>query len=198
MTEDTPHRPTSEKGRVREQVVNTLLEAFSAGTVRGVVARSADFYGPGADGNGIPNMLVLQRMLAGKAAQWIVSADQPHSLTYSTDCGRALPLLVADESAHNRVWHLPTAHPPITIRRMVEIAADILGAAGKIQTMPRWMLRVGGLFDRTIRELPEMAYQYDRPYLFDSTAFEEHFAFAPTSYEQGIRETIASMHGPEA
>ncbi len=194
MTEDTPHRPTSEKGRVREGVVNTLLDAFNSGTVRGVVARSADFYGPGADGNGIPNMLVLQRMRAGKAAQWIADADQPHSLTYTTDCGRALPLLVADKTAHNRVWHLPTAHPPISIRRMARIAAEILEISPRTQTMPAWMLRIGGLFDRTIRELPEMAYQYDRPYLFDSTAFEQHFAFTPTSYEQGIRETIVSMH----
>lgn len=63
-------------------------------------------------------------------------------------------------------------------------------APARMSVLPRWMLSVGGLFDRTIRELPEMAYQYDRDYLFDSSRFETHFHFSPTSYEQGIRETL--------
>ena len=192
-TENTPHHPTSIKGTVRQRVTETVLEAFESGAVNGVIARSADFYGPGANANGIPNLLVLQRIVAGKSARWLASADALHSLTYTSDCGRALPLLVGDESTYNRVWHLPTAHPAITMRRFVEIAAQIAETKPRVSIMPRWMLSVGGLFDKTLRELPEMAYQYDRDYIFDSSQFESHFSFSPTSYEQGIRETISSI-----
>ena len=191
MTETAPHRPTSEKGKVRAQVADMLLEAFSSGRVNGVIARSADFYGPGADLNGIPNVVILERLLAGKSAQWIIDADKVHSLTYAPDCGRALPLLVADESSYNQVWHLPTARQPITMRRFAEIAADEVGSPARVSVLPKWMLKLVGLFDKTLRELPEMGYQNDRDYIFDSSKFERHFDFEPTSYEQGIRETIA-------
>ncbi len=195
MTEEAPHRPTSKKGIVRAEVAEMLLGAFSQGKIHGAIARSADFYGPGANVTGIPNVVILERLIAGKAAQWIVDADKLHSLSYAPDCARALPLIVADENAYDQVWHLPTAGPAITMRRFTELAAAELGAQAKIATLPKWMLTLAGLFDKTLRELPEMSYQNDRDYIFDSTKFEKHFAFTPTSYEQGIRETIAYYRG---
>lgn len=189
MTEQTPHQPVSKKGAIRAEVVEQLQDAYAGGRINAVVARSADFYGPGADKNGIPNLLVFDRLNRGKTAQWPANADVPHSFTYTSDCGRALPMLVWDETAHNRVWHLPTANPPITGRRFVEIAAEQFDQPGKVSLLKPWMLRTVGLFDRTVKELVEMNYQNTSDYIFDSSAFEEHFAFTPTSYEQGIAET---------
>ena len=34
-----------------------------------------------------------------------------------------------------------------------------------------------------------MAYQYEQPYLFDSTKFTAAFGFEPVSYENGIGQT---------
>lgn len=191
MTEDTPHNPTSRKGAVRAEIVETLDREVSAGSLSAIVARSADFYGPGAERNGIMNQLIIEKLLAGTAAQWVADADVPHSVTYTTDCGRAIPLLVADETSYNQVWHMPTASPPITMRRFTEIAADEIGAKPKLTVLKPWMLRLAGIFDRTVRELPEMLYQNDRDYIFDSSKFTERYAFAPTAYEQGIAETVA-------
>jgi nucleoside-diphosphate-sugar epimerase len=178
------------KERFASYVADALLEAFSSGKVNGVIARSADFYGPGADSNGVPNLVIFERLVSGKSAQWIIDADKVHSLTYTPDCGRALPLLTADESSYNQVWHLPTAHPPITMRHFAEIAAAEIGTQARMSVLPMWMLKLAGLLDKTMRELPEMGYQNDRDYIFDSSRFEQHFGFEPTSYEQGIRETI--------
>jgi nucleoside-diphosphate-sugar epimerase len=191
MTEQTPHNPTSRKGAVRAEIVETLDREVSAGSLSAIVARSADFYGPGAERNGIMNLLIIEKLLAGKAAQWVADADVLHSVTYTTDCGRAVPLLVADETSYNQVWHMPTASPPITMRRFTEIAAREIGAKPKLSVLSPWMLRLAGIFDRTVRELPEMLYQNDRDYIFDSSKLTERYAFAPTSYEQGIAETVA-------
>jgi nucleoside-diphosphate-sugar epimerase len=181
-------RVCSEK---RAEIVETLDREVSAGSLSAIVARSADFYGPGAERNGIMNLLIIEKLLAGKAAQWVADADVLHSVTYTTDCGRAVPLLVADETSYNQVWHMPTASPPITMRRFTEIAAREIGAKPKLSVLSPWMLRLAGIFDRTVRELPEMLYQNDRDYIFDSSKLTERYAFAPTSYEQGIAETVA-------
>jgi hypothetical protein len=53
------------------------------------------------------------------------------------------------------------------------------------------MLRMATLFDRTVRELIEMLYQYDRPYIFESSKFERRFGFTPTPYLRGSAETVA-------
>lgn len=195
MTEETPHRPTSKKGRVRAQIAEALIEAYESGRIRGIIARSADFYGPGAEKNGVPNVLIIDRMVQGKRPQWLADAKTVHSLTYTTDCGRALPLLAADERAHNQIWHLPTAHPPITMEQFAALCAEQLDVRPKVSVLGSLALRLGGLFDSTIRELPEMLYQNRSDYVFDSTKFERHFSFEPTSYEQGITETVAYHRG---
>ncbi|MFW5694419.1 MAG: NAD-dependent epimerase/dehydratase family protein [Alkalispirochaeta sp.] len=190
MTEETPHNPTSRKGAVRAKIADHMTEAWESGRIHGVIARSADFYGPGAERTSPVNMLLVDRLIRGKKPKWLVDSDMPHSLTYTSDCGRALPLLVDDRSAHNSVWHLPTAHPALTGYELARLVATIVDSPPRLSVLSTGALRLGGLFDRTIRELLEMTYQNDRAYLFDSSRFEEHFGFTPTSYEHGLRETI--------
>lgn len=190
MTEGTAHRPVSKKGEVRARIAEQLQKEYESGALQAVIARSADFYGPGAEKTGIPNLLILEKLIKGSKAQWLADADRPHSLTYTSDCGRALYLLVGDEKAYNQVWHLPTAQPALTARQLTEIAAEELGVEPKISVLAPWMVSAGGIFDRTIKELSEMLYQNKEEYVFDSSKFEEQFSFTPTSYKQGIQETI--------
>jgi nucleoside-diphosphate-sugar epimerase len=190
MTEETPHNPVSKKGEIRARIADRLIDEYSSGRLRAIIARSADFYGPGGERNGVPNVLIVDRLLAGKSPQWMVEVDKPHSLTYTKDCGKALPLLAADKSAYNQIWHLPTASPAISMRRFMELAAGFLKKQAKPAVLSRSMLTLAGLFDRTVRELPEMLYQNTENYLFDSSKFDKHFDFSPTSYERGIEATV--------
>jgi hypothetical protein len=59
--------------------------------------------------------------------------------------------------------------------------------------LPRWMVRMAGLFNGIVRESVEMLYQNDSDYLFDSSKFDKAFGFRATSYSHGIRETVRSM-----
>lgn len=190
MTEETPYRPTSKKGEVRARIAEELQNAWESGGVQGFIARSADFYGPGAETNGIPNMLIIERLLQGKRAQCLGRMDKPHSYTYTSDCGRALYLLVGDEGARNQVWHLPTASPPPTNREFLDLVASELGVPPKHTLLGPLSMKLGSLFDRTIKEVGEMLYQNLEAYIFDSTKFQERYDFVPTSYAQGVRETI--------
>ena len=190
MTEETPVRPSSEKGRIRAQIADLLLEEMRGGRISALIARAADFYGPHAAASSVPYVLALAPMLAGRRPRWLVSAKTRHSYSYTMDCAKALLLLSGADDAFGQVWHLPTAHPPITGEEFIGIAARSLGHPLRYSVLSRGMLGLAGLFNRQIYELSLMTYQNDRDYVFDSSKFERRFRFTPTSYEQGIGETL--------
>jgi nucleoside-diphosphate-sugar epimerase len=192
MTEETPYDPSSRKGDLRARLATQIMSEVRKGNITAIIARSADFYGPGTAKTSIPDVLVFQRLLKGRQAQWLVRADMPHSLTYVPDAARALLQLATDANAWNQVWHLPTASPAITGKAFIETAARILGKQPGYTILPPWMIRLGGLFDRTTAELYEMLYQYAYDYRFDSTKYEKAYHFTPTSYEEGIKATALS------
>jgi nucleoside-diphosphate-sugar epimerase len=186
MTEQTPVRPTSEKGRIRAAALRTLDDAVARGLAV-TIGRSADFYGPRAT-TSVFNSFALAPIAAGKAATWLFDADQPHSLSYTPDIGRALAVLGTDPEARGRTWHLPTA-PALTGRQYVDIASD---SSARTKVMGRTMMRIGALFNGSAREALELEYQNSQPYLFDSTLFESTFAMAPTPIATGIAASLAA------
>src|SRR4030095_3936782 len=62
-------------------------------------------------------------------------AEVPHSLTYTRDCGRALPLLARAPDVWGDVWHLSTARPPLTGREFVALAARECGVEPEVQIL---------------------------------------------------------------
>jgi nucleoside-diphosphate-sugar epimerase len=188
MTEETPFRPCSKKGEVRAQIATMLIREWQAGNITGLIARSADFYGPSCR-NGVANLLVFDKLAKGKRAQWIGSESVAHSFTFAPDIGRALVSLMDSERAWNQTWHLPTASPALTGKQFVALAASELGGDARCQVISRTMLKMGGLFDANARESLEMVYQNEFPYVFDSSKFVKAFELPPTAYEEGIRVT---------
>ncbi len=191
MTEDTPFRPASRKGEIRARVATMLMEEWKAGRLTAMIARSADFYGPGV-AHGLPNLMVFDPLHKGKAATCLASDDEPHAYTYVPDAVRALLRLVSDLSAWNQTWHLPTAPNPPTGRHFIRAAAEALGVEAKYRVLEPWMVRLGGLLDPQAREVHEMLYQNEAPYLFDSQKISLAFKMTATPYDEGIRATAAA------
>jgi nucleoside-diphosphate-sugar epimerase len=191
MTEETAFNPNSKKGLVRAAIVEQLLAEMKTGALTALIARSADFYGPSADKNSVPNMLVFQNILKKKNPQWLLNADLPHSFTFTTDAARALYLLAITENAYGQTWHLPTKDEPITGKTFIRLATAAMHVPNRYSILSKWMIRLAGLFIPDIRETYEMLYQNEVPYIFDSSKFEKTFNFKPTSYEEGIQKTAA-------
>src|SRR5258708_30974919 len=105
MTEETPYDPSSRKGDLRARIATQLMSEVRKGNITATIARSADFYGPGAGHTGIPNLLVYQRLKKDQRAQWLVNATVRHSFTYTKDAAKALYLLAGNESSWNHAWH---------------------------------------------------------------------------------------------
>ena len=185
MTENTPINPCSRKGRVRAAALDRLDQGAALGLAV-TIGRSADFYGPGAS-TSVFNTFALDKIAAGKTGTWLLDADQPHSLTYTPDIGKALAVLGTAEEARGRTWHLPTA-PALTGRQYVQLAAGV-GAPATVMGLAT--LRVGALVNSAARETLEMRYQYTAPCVLDSRAFETTFGHAPTPAAEGIAAVLA-------
>ena len=193
MTELTPYNPCSKKGEIRAKIATQLENEFNRGNVQGIIARAADFYGPFATKSSVPFVLAVENMLKGKKAKWLLNANIKHSYSYTIDCANGLYLLSNHDEAVNQIWHLPTKNPGITGKNFIELIAKELGVEPHYTIIKKWMVKVGGLLDSTLKELYEMLYQYEIEYYFDSSKFEKHFNFVPTSYENGIKEMIKSL-----
>jgi nucleoside-diphosphate-sugar epimerase len=188
MTETTPFNPCSRKGEIRAQIATILLGEMKSGGLTALIARSPDFYGPGAR-TGVPNVLVFENFAKGKSAYWLANDSVPHSSCFTPDAARSLVALAGSESAWNQTWHVPTTPHPPTGKEFIEMAAQEFGVRQRHRVLTRPMLRVIGWFDKTVGESYEMLYQNDSEYLFDSTKFSKTFDCEPTSYAEGIRIT---------
>jgi nucleoside-diphosphate-sugar epimerase len=136
------------------------------------------------------HILVYSNIVKGKTPNWMGDPDAKHCFTYTPDAARATAMLGNTPEAYNQVWHLPTNIHGLTGREYVSIFAAETKSADKLSVVPLWMVKILGWFMPLMKELPEMMYQYDRDYLFDSSTFERKFNFKPTPYQQGIRQMI--------
>jgi nucleoside-diphosphate-sugar epimerase len=190
MTEETPYNPCSKKGELRAQIATDFMDEVRAENLTGMIARSADFYGPGCK-TSILNLLVIDRLAAGKRAWWLGNIRAKHSFTFTPDAGKALVRLALEDRSYNQVWHLPTARPASTGRDWIELCAQVIGRPPKHRTLSRPMVKLLGLFDSRIEEMSEMLYQNEADYIFDSSKIERAFGIAPTPVRDAITETVS-------
>lgn len=190
MTEDTPIRPTSKKGEVRRQIADMIMNEVASGTITALIARSADFLGPK---NSFIVELVKKNFQEGKKANWFADADKLHNFTFTEDAGLATALLGNTPDAYNQVWHLPTDRTPLTGKDWIALFAKEMKVKPRVRVLPKWLLGVLGVFIPIMKEFKEMAYQYDRDYVFDSSKFEKRFNFLPTFPEEAVRQVVRGM-----
>lgn len=189
MTEESEYNPPSRKGAVRKQISQMLMDEVKAGKLMALIARSADFYGPGND-KSFANEMVYKNFLKGRRANWFIDADKKHSFTYTPDAAKATALLGNTDDAYNTIWHLPTDKNTITGREFIELFSKEMKVSNKLVVMPMWMVRLAGIFVPVLKEMREMMYQYDRDYFFDSSKFDKRFNFKTTTYQEGVRNTV--------
>lgn len=195
MLEDTPFNPCSRKGEVRAAIATTLLDAMRRGELQALIARSADFYGPGARLS-LLEAVLFSRLRAGRVPQWLGDPTRAHTFTHTPDAGRALARLGQTPEAFGQTWHLPTAQTlvgaTVTGRSLARALCGIAGQPDRLQVVPGWLLHAMGWFVPVLRENREMMYQYQRGYCFDSSQIERVFGLRPTPYGEGLLQTWRS------
>ncbi|MBN8579596.1 MAG: NAD(P)H-binding protein [Anaerolineae bacterium] len=191
QTEDFPHNAHTRKGKVRSEISNAAFEAHRAGKLLVTSARGSDFFGPW----GLPTAAMGERtfypLLHGKAAGLVGNVDIPHTHTYIPDFGKALVILGERDEADGKPWHVPNDNPKITQREMLTMIAAEMGIEPKFSAMGKTMMWIGGLFIPEAKETVEMMYEFEQPFIVDSSRFENAFGMKATPMKDAIKETVA-------
>lgn len=188
MTETSHVNPPSRKGWVRKQIAERLMQTAQEGKLHALIARSADFYGPGVN-TSLLIETVYKNMQKGKKPMWLVDAEKIHSFTYVPDAARATALLGNSPDAFNQVWHLPTSPEHINGRQWVALFARHMNRPANYSVLSKGSIKLLGFFIPVLKESYEMLYQYDRDYFFNSEKFMRRYPdFLVTGYQEGVKE----------
>jgi nucleoside-diphosphate-sugar epimerase len=192
ITENSPISPTSKKGEVRAEVDKLILDSVEKGKLNAIIARSADFFSGVKDKSVLMNM-VYDNLAKGKKAQWFCNTKVIHSTSYTPDLGKGTAMLGNSKDAFNQIWNLPTDPQKITGEEWINLFAAEMNTSNKSQVLSGWGIKALGLFIPILKEMYEMRYQYDRDYYFDSSKFNKHFNYTPTSNAEAVKQTVAEL-----
>jgi nucleoside-diphosphate-sugar epimerase len=187
--ENLPPAATNRKGTVRAQMAAAVMAAHQSGKIRATVARGSDFFGPLVHDSAI-GARELYPILAGKKVSALGNPDAPHSFTFIDDFGKAMVILGERDEALGQAWHVPNA-PTISTREILKMCYEAAGQTPqKVGRVPKPMLQLVGLFSPVVREVVEMWYEFEKPFVVDSSKFVKAFGDIATPHRDAICTTI--------
>jgi nucleoside-diphosphate-sugar epimerase len=189
MTEQTPLAATHPKLRLRADIWREALARHEAGRLRAVEVRASDYI----EANSILSIALGKPLLSGKRGYAPAPLDVPHSWTSITDAARALATVAIEQRAWGQAWHAPT-NPPLTVRQIAIRFAEVNEAPpAKVSAIPYPILWMIGLFSPLVRELRTTRYQFDRPFILDSSAINRTLGLTPTPLDVALRAAGARL-----
>jgi nucleoside-diphosphate-sugar epimerase len=189
MTEETPLAPTTVKGQTRVAMTRELLAASDAGRIRIAIGRASDFFGAGVTQSTLGEH-VFGKALAEKKADFIGNPDLLHTYSYVPDIAIGLATLGADERAIGQVWHLPGPET-VTTRALMDMVAREVGHPVGIRNVPRPVLAVLGLVNPLMKGLAEMSYEFEAPFVLDTTKYQSTLGSDVTPLRDAVAATVA-------
>lgn len=188
--------PPTRKGEIRAAMWRDALTAHDAGRIETTEVRASDFIGPGVGANGHIGDRFVPRLLAGKSVSVLGRPDVEHSWTYVDDVVTTLVAVAGDDRSFGRPWHVPTL-APLTFEQLAAEFARVGGTpAVKVKSIPAALPKIVGIVSPMMRELPEMRYQFDHPFVIDAADTTETFGITPTPLADQVAATIDSYRQP--
>jgi nucleoside-diphosphate-sugar epimerase len=167
-----------------------LLAAHRAGEIQMTIGRASDFFGPSALSTAVIGARFFQSYFAGKPVEWMGRLDAPHTFSYVEDFGRGLVTLGRHDEALGQAWHIP-AVAPLTSREFLDTVFQIAGRPARVRVAGKVLLQVGGIFSPLLREVAEMSYEFEQPFIMDGSKYTSAFGGSPTPLPTAIQETVS-------
>lgn len=185
-TEKTEFAPVGRKGNVRKEMTEMLLQEMKNGSIDAVICRAPEFYGPDKT-QSITNTLIFNNIKEGKKLKVPLSDSKKRSLIWTPDASRATALIGNTPDAYGQTWHLPVDQLHPTYKEFIALASKIYGKDLKYSVIPKWVFKIGALFNEKMKELLELLPRYAHDNIFDDSKFRNRFPeFKTTLYQDGI------------
>lgn len=204
LREDTPERPSTDKGRLRVELEAELRARAAAGRLRAVVLRAGDFYGAG---RGSWLDLAVAKSLADGKLVYPGPLDLPHAWAYLPDLARAFVAVAERSVAPSTAPAYQALHfeghtlTGAELLDLVQAAAQELGIAPargwRRGGMPWGLIRVAGLVVPMLRALAAMSYLWRVPHALDGSRLAAFAGPLPqTPQRQALRQALIDLgHG---
>ena len=116
-----------------------------------------------------------------------MSDSKKRSLIWTPDASRATALIGNTPDAYGQTWHLPVDQLHPTYKEFIALASKINGKDLKYSVIPKWVFKIGALFNEKMKELLELLPRYEHDNIFDDLKFRNRFPeFKTTLYQDGI------------
>jgi hypothetical protein len=114
-----------------------------------------------------------------------------HTYHYIPDVAAGLATLgTAGDDVYGQPWMLPCA-PAETMRALVARISRSLGREIRLAGVPRWVVKAIGLAVSLVREVEEMPYQWDEPFVINDARFRERFGQEPADVDTAAADAVA-------
>lgn len=190
MHEKMPHTAKTQKGKIRAGVINTLLLSGDEFSHRVAFVKAADFIGPHIH-KGLFGKDFLDQVYAGKTVRLFGNIALPHTFTYIHDFAAAMINVAGADDAFGQIWHVPNA-PALSLDKWLHLFEIITDKGIKKSVVPKFIVKLAGLFNPFIKELYEMAYQFEHPYLVNHDKYIHRFGDHITYPSDIVKATVDS------
>ena len=103
---------------------------------------------------------------------------------------------LASAARPSELWHVPNDPDTRSTRQLVDLIYQQAGQPRtKLRAMPPLMLRALGLFNPAVRELTEMQYLFEEPFIVGSSKIANKLGVRATSIDQALDSTLATYRG---
>lgn len=189
ITEDLPLTAMTRTGRVRAVMHETLMRTHAKGRVDVAVARSSDFFGPYVEGSAV-GARAFKAVVSGGSVEYFGDLDTLHSYTFVENFGTAMATLGSDIRSSGAVWHVPNG-PAVSSRAFFDMAFGFSDKKPRYRKLGEFEMRASGLFVPALREMIEMTYEFERPFVVDDSRFKAVFGDTSTPLPDALRRTVA-------
>jgi nucleoside-diphosphate-sugar epimerase len=188
MNERMPHAAKTKKGKIRAGVIHTLLNSGDEFNSRVAIVKAADFIGPGIH-KGIFGTGFLQAVYAGKTVRLFGNINLPHTFTFINDFAEAMINVGTANDTFGQIWHVPNA-PALSLDKWIHLFEVVSYHKIKKSVTPKFIIKTAGLFHSFIRELYEMAYQFEYPCLVNHDKYVSRFGNHSTYPTDIVKATV--------
>ena len=191
LTANTPQIAKTKKGRLRIAMEQEYRTASEQG-IQVIVLRCGDFIERKITGTWFDTHLT-GNLKKGKFA-YPGKHDTKHAWAYLPDAGRALVGLANIRRSLSAFEDIPFEGSTLTAKGIATKISEVVGRKISINNIPWLAIKVLGLFNPMMRELPEMRYLWDVEHELDGIKMAKLLPeFKPTPIHDIMTDILADI-----